>query len=46
MSDLVILPPVKIGDRLVTRDFAKPGTCGFAAVGKPDVAVASFPARN
>lgn len=45
MSDLNLVDsqPAKVGDRLVTTDFAKPGTRGFAAVGKLDVAVCLVP---
>jgi len=35
--------PAKVGDKLVTTDFAKSITRGFAAVGQPDVAVCLLP---
>jgi hypothetical protein len=35
--------PAKVGDRLVTTDFANTLTRGFAAVGEPDVAVCLMP---
>ena len=40
MSSLGTVPPAKIGDKLVTT---RSSTCGFAAVGKPDVAVRLLP---
>jgi hypothetical protein len=35
--------PAKVGDKLVTTDFLKTITRGFAAVGEPDVAVCLLP---
>jgi len=40
MSSLGTVTPAKIGDKLVTT---RSSTCGFAAVGKPDVAVCLLP---
>jgi hypothetical protein len=40
---LVASRPAKVGDRLVTTDFAKSITRGFAAVGEPEVAVCLLP---
>ncbi len=40
---LVASRPAKVGDKLVTTDFAKSLTRGFAAVGEPDVAVCLLP---
>jgi hypothetical protein len=35
--------PAKIGDKLVTTEFAKSITRGFAAIGEPEVAVCLLP---
>jgi len=35
--------PVKVADKLVTTKFKNSITCGFAAVGQPDVAVCLLP---
>jgi hypothetical protein len=35
--------PAKVGDKLVSTDFVKSMTRGFAAVGEPDVAVCLLP---
>jgi len=35
--------PAKVGDKLVTTDFAKSITRGFSAIGEPEVAVCLFP---
>jgi hypothetical protein len=35
--------PAKVADKLVTTDFANSITRGFAAIGKPDVAVCLLP---
>jgi hypothetical protein len=35
--------PAKVGDKLVTTEFAKSITRGFAAVGEPEVAVCLLP---
>jgi hypothetical protein len=35
--------PAKVGDKLMTTDFAKSITRGFAAVGQPDVAICLLP---
>ena len=40
---LVASRPAKVGDKLVTTDFLKSITGGFAAVGEPDVAVCLLP---
>ena len=39
MSDLVVSQPAKVGDKLVTVRFPKAASCGFAFLGKPDMAV-------
>jgi hypothetical protein len=36
--------PAKVGDELVTTEFAKSITRGFAAIGEPEVAVCLLPA--
>jgi hypothetical protein len=35
--------PAKVGDRLVSTRFSYSGTCGFAAVGEPNIAVCLSP---
>jgi hypothetical protein len=40
---LVASRPAKVGDKLLTTDFAKTITRGFAAVGEPEVAVCLLP---
>jgi hypothetical protein len=40
---LVASRPAKVGDALVTTDFVRSITRGFAAVGEPDVAVCLLP---
>jgi hypothetical protein len=40
---LVASRPAKVGDRLVTTDFAKSITRGFAAIGEPEVPVCLLP---
>ena len=40
---LVASRPAKVGDRLITTDFATSITRGFAAVGEPEVAVCLLP---
>jgi hypothetical protein len=40
---LVASRPARVGDKLVTTDFAKSITRGFAAVGEPEVAVCLLP---
>src|SRR6516164_9251448 len=40
---LVASRPAKVGDTLLTTDFAKSITRGFAAVGEPEVAVCLLP---
>jgi hypothetical protein len=35
--------PAKVGDKLVTTDFAKSITRGFSAIGEPEVAVCLLP---
>ena len=40
---LVASRPAKVGDKLLTTDFAKTITRGFAAVGEPGVAVCLLP---
>jgi hypothetical protein len=40
---LVASRPAKVGDTLITTDFVKSITRGFAAVGEPDVAVCLLP---
>jgi len=40
---LVASRPAKVGDKLLTTDFAKSITRGFAAVGEPEVAVCLLP---
>jgi hypothetical protein len=40
---LVASRPAKVGDKLVTTDFARSITRGFSAVGEPDVAVCLLP---
>ncbi len=40
---LVASRPAKIGDKLMTTEFAKTVTRGFAAVGEPNVAVCLLP---
>ena len=43
MSNLAVSRAAKVGDRLMTTDPAKPGASGFAALGKPDIAVRLVP---
>lgn len=40
---LVASRPAKVGDKLVTTDFARSITRGFSAVGEPEVAVCLLP---
>jgi hypothetical protein len=40
---LVASRPAKVGDKLVSTDFARSITRGFSAVGEPDVAVCLLP---
>src|SRR5580693_3965379 len=40
---LVASRPAKVGDKLVTTDFAKSITRGFIAIGEPEVAVCLLP---
>jgi hypothetical protein len=40
---LVASRPARVGDRLVTTEFGRTITRGFAAVGEPDVAVCLLP---
>jgi hypothetical protein len=40
---LIASRPAKVGDTLISTDFAKSITRGFAAVGEPDVAVCLMP---
>ncbi len=40
---LVASRPAKVGDKLITTDFAKSITRGFAALGEPEVAVCLLP---
>jgi hypothetical protein len=40
---LVASRPAKVGDKLLTTDFAKTITRGFAAVGEPEIAVCLLP---
>jgi hypothetical protein len=40
---LVASRPAKVGDKLVTTEFAKSITRGFAAIGEPEVAVCLLP---
>lgn len=40
---LVASRPAKVGDKLVTTDFANSITRGFAAIGEPEVAVCLLP---
>lgn len=40
---LVASRPAKVGDELITADFAKSITRGFAAIGEPEVAVCLLP---
>jgi hypothetical protein len=40
---LVASRPAKVGDKLITTDFAKSITRGFAAIGEPEVAVCLLP---
>jgi hypothetical protein len=40
---LVASRPAKVGDKLVTTDFAKSITRGFSAIGEPEVAVCLLP---
>jgi hypothetical protein len=40
---LVASRPAKVGDKLVTTDFAKSMTRGFSAIGEPEVAVCLLP---
>ena len=38
--------PAKVGDKLITTDFAASITHGFAAIGEPEVAVCLLPGTN
>jgi hypothetical protein len=40
---LVASRPAKVGDKLITTDFVKSITRGFAAIGEPEVAVCLLP---
>ena len=40
---LVVSRPAKVGDKLVTTEFAKSITRGFSAIGEPEVAVCLLP---
>jgi hypothetical protein len=40
---LVASRPAEVGDKLITTDFAKSITRGFAAIGEPEVAVCLLP---
>ena len=40
---LIASRPARVADRLVSTNFVKSITCGFAEVGKPDVAVCVLP---